>query len=126
MKRRGMIAELVHLAGDEDASFCRPNGQRLNHGAKRLGIGVVAVIEDGSSRDLENFATFAASLERLKFGDGRRKLNSRFPRHRQPGYRILRIVGSEKAEPEMSLLVACAVVDLKTGDIFLHVEDRRI
>ena len=55
VQRRAMLTHFKHLAGDKDApASCGAGGEGTNHGAERLGVGVIAVIQDGGAGDFDH------------------------------------------------------------------------
>ena len=64
VQRGPVLAQLEHLAGDQDAAALGgARGEGANHGAQRLGVGVVAVIENGGAGDLDDLAALVAGGE---------------------------------------------------------------
>ena len=100
MERLSMFAELEHFAGHEDAAPGGTRGQRVNHGAKSLGVGVVAVIEDRGSGNFDDLTAFAAGGERLECGDGGIEIDACLESHGEAGHGIGRVVRAEQVERE--------------------------
>ena len=74
----------------------RARGQRVNHGAQRFGIGVVAVIENGGAGNLQDLAALAARRERLERSDGGIEFDSGFERDGEAGHRHSSVVRAEQ------------------------------
>ncbi len=87
VQRGTVLAHLQHFAGDQDAAASGgARGEGADHGAQRLGIGVVAVVENGGAGDLDDLAALVAGGER---SDARRRRHQdrRQLRARRPGRR---------------------------------------
>ena len=95
VQRGAVLAQLQHFAGDQNAAACGgTRGEGANHGAQRLGVGVVAVVEDGGAADLDHLAALVAGGERF---EARRRRQSRST----PASRAT-------ASPAMALEALCA------------------
>ncbi len=103
VQRGRVFAEFEHFAGDQDAALGGTRGQRVNHGAQRLGVGVVAVIEDRGAGNLDDFTALVAGRERLERGDGGIEVDSGLESHGEAGHRIGRVVRAEQMERKVRL-----------------------
>ena len=64
VKRGALAAQFEHLAGHENAASCGgARGEGSDHGAERFGVGVVAVIQNRGSADLDDLAALIAGSE---------------------------------------------------------------
>ncbi len=126
MKHGGVFTELEHLASDKDPALRGASRKRMNHGKQCFGVGIVAVVEDGGARDLEDFSALAAGRELLDCGNGGLAIDSGFERDRKPCDGVLRVVRAEKMQIERALMLACAITHMQSRYIFLHFENCRI
>ncbi len=92
VERGAMLAELKHFAGDKNAAACRARGEGTNHGAQCFGIGVVAVVEQGSPVNFDDLAALVAGGEGFKRGDGCVEIDSGFKSDGETGHGIGRVV----------------------------------
>ena len=122
-----MLAHLQHLAGDQDAAARGGTcGQRANHGAQRLRVGVVAVVEDGSAGDLHHLAALVAGSERSERGDGGVEIDACLERDGQAGHGIGRVVLAEQMQSEAAFAVGGAVVHVQSVKVFNGRENLRV
>ena len=106
---RRLLAQFEHFAGDQDAALRRTRGQRVNHGAQRFGVGVVAVVENGGAGDLA--APRRACLPGVSDSSAATAASTSTPastRDGEAGHRILRIVRAQQMEGEIGLALAGA------------------
>src|SRR5215472_15636642 len=68
MQHGTVLAEFEHFSGDKDSSLGGAKRERADHGTKRFGIGIVAVIEDDGAVDVEGLTALVAGSE---CGEGR-------------------------------------------------------
>ena len=100
VEHRSVLAEFEHFARHEDATLGRSRGQRVNHGLQRFGVGVVAVVEDRSAGDFENFSALAAGCERFERGDGCIERTPASSATARPAIAFERVVRAEQMERE--------------------------
>src|SRR5579872_5946887 len=91
----GPVAELEHLPqhGDAPFSWCIP--KHVEHGARRIGIGVVAIVQNQNSVVKESFATHGAGSELFDRRGELSRLNAENPGHRDARQQVQKIMAAD-------------------------------
>src|ERR1035441_6134531 len=113
-----MLALFQHLAGHQDAAKCGAGGESANHGAQRLGVGVVAVVEDRGAGDFDDLATLVSGGERLECGYGRVQIGAGFKRDGETGHGVRRVVLAKHVQGEAAFAVGGTVFHMQAGKVF--------
>ena len=122
-----MLALLEHFAGNQNAAACGgTRGQGANHGAQRLGVGVVAVIQNGDAGDFDDLAALVSGGECLERGDGGVEIDAGFKSDGEPGHGVGGVVLAEQMQSEGALAFAGAEVDVQAGEVFSDGDDLRV
>ena len=126
MQRGAVFAHFKHLAGNENPAAGGARGQGANHRAERLGIGVIAVVENRRAADLDDLASFVAGGERLERGDGRIQIDARLDSNGEPGQDIRCVVRTQQIEGQLALKLPGPKAHMQAGKVFGGVKKLRI
>src|SRR5579871_3164935 len=113
-----MLAEFEHFAGDENAAFAGTRGERLDHGAQRFWIGVVAVIQQRSAVDLDNFTALLASSERFERTHRVCEGGARLKCDGEPSHGIGAVVTAQQVQCKGAFLLIGTKVHMQAGSVF--------
>jgi len=126
MKSLPVFAEFQHFSGDEDAAASGTCGQGADHGAQGLGVGVVAIIQDGCAVDLEHLSALVSRCEFFKRGDSIGERNACFKRNCKSRHGVGRVVCAEKMQSQLAFMFSGTVFDVQAVEVFLWIEALRI
>ena len=73
--------ELQHFSRDHDATPRLHRSESVNHGAQRLRIGIVAIVDDGDVTQLENLSALVGRSKRRERANGHRRHHSASQTH---------------------------------------------
>ena len=126
MKSLPVFAEFQHFSGDEDAAASGTCGQGADHGAQGLGVGVVAIIQDGCAIDFEHLSALVPGGEFLERGDCIMERDTCFESDGKAGHGVGSVVRAEKMQSQLAFMFSGTVFDVQAVEVFLWIEALRI
>ena len=106
MQRGGFAAQLQHLAGHQDPPLGRHGGEGCDHGLERFRIGVVAIVDDRGSADVQHLASLVRRAQPAGGGGTLYQRNTRFEAGRNRRHRIPDVVAAKQRQGHGCLLFA--------------------
>jgi hypothetical protein len=127
VQRGPVLAQFEHLPGHQDAAARGgPRSQRVNHGAQRFGVRVVAVVQRVAPPISITWPRLSPAVSDAIALHGSIQIDARFQSHGEPGQRVQCVVRAQQVEREFALALSGAIFDVQASQVFVAPRELRI